>query len=252
MIATLINAAAVILGGVLGLVIGRRVREGSGTQEIVFDGIGIVTLIIGVMMALQTQRILYLALSLVFGGLLGHGIGIEAAISRLGRRLHALGKRRTSVPSEITPEQSEDLEGGTRFALGFLEASILFCVGSMTILGSLQAGAQGSYSILLTKSVMDGSMAVFLAAALGAGVLYSSLTILAYQGILTLAAMLIGPAVPELVLSEISGVGGAMLLMIGINLLGLKKIPTGNYLPALLFVVVLTLVDPYLPALLKQ
>ncbi|KGE71645.1 DUF554 domain-containing protein [Spirochaeta lutea] len=261
MIATVINAIAVILGGLVGLAGGKKLERNTPLQNTVFYGIGVITLIIGLMMALRTQRILYLTLSLVFGGIIGHLIGIEGAILRLGRSIEGLTRRRGSNPRKPGPvpgapvqaEQTmEDSEArAARFALGFLEASVLFCVGSMTILGSIQAGIEGHYSILLTKSVMDGFMAVLLAAGLGAGVLYSSITILVYQGILTAIASWAGTGVPDLVLSEISGIGGAMIIMIGINLLQLKKVPTANYLPGLVLIVILSLLDPYLPGVFK-
>lgn len=242
MIVVLINALAVVIGGGLGLVARKRVKQSSSLELLVFNAIGVITLIIGLSMALETQRVLYLAISLVLGGVLGSVMGIETAISGLGRRLHSGFGRTPRVP---------DPEGADGFARGFLEASILFCVGAMSILGSIQAGAQAQYGIILTKSIMDGTVAIFMTAALGPGVIFSAVSILVYQGALTLASVFFGSFVPPLVLSEISGVGGGMLIMVAINLLGLKKIATGDFIPALLISVLLSVLDPYLPDLLK-
>lgn len=248
MIATIINALAVVLGGILGLVGGKALEKNHQIQSMVFVSIGIITLVVGMMMALRTERILYLALSLVLGGIIGELFGIERKIQRLGEQLHKITSKKIPQNSEGSPHL-QDQAG--RFAAGFLEASVLFCVGSMAILGSIQAGIQGQYSILLTKSVMDGFMAILLTASLGIGVIYSSVSIFVYQGLLTILAAYLGAQVSPLLLSEISGIGGAMILMIGLNLLQLKKIPTANFLPGLVIVVVLTVLDPVIPQFFK-
>lgn len=231
MIATIINAAAVVVGALLGVLLKSRIRDSF--KDIVHTGIGIVSLVIGVSMALDGSRILYLALSLVVGGIVGNALGIEAGILRLGDTL----RRR------FTPSQEEG-----SFASGFLISSVLFCVGAMTIVGSFKAGAQGDYELILTKSVMDGFMSVLLAAVMGIGVGFSALTILAYQGGLTLLAGWLRPLVSPLVISEITGVGGALVIMIGLNLLHLKEIKTANYIPALVVVLLFVAVDPWLGA----
>lgn len=230
MFATLVNSGAIVLGTLLGLIVGTRLAEEF--KKLVFTAVGTVSLVIGLSMALETQRFLYMTLSLVLGGLVGTALGIEEWIYSLGERL----KRRF--------RSSE--EGDHSFAQGFLTASVLFCVGALAIIGSFQAGAQGSYALLLTKSVMDGFMAILLTAAYGVGVGFSALSILVYQGSLTLLSGSLRPLVTPLVLSEISGVGGAMVIMIGMNLLELRRIKTANFLPGLLFVVLLVLLDPWL------
>ena len=209
MIATLINAAAVVVGSLIGLLLNRRI--GERLKEVVYAGIGVISLVIGFSMALEMQRVLYLALSIVAGGVLGTWWGIENGILRLGEFLRARFQKQGS--------QGE-------FAYGFLSASVLFCVGAMTIVGSFQAGVDGDYELLLTKSIMDGTMAILLTAAMGIGVAFSALLILVYQGGLTLLAVFLRPYVSELMLSEISAVGGALIVMIGINLLGLKSVVT--------------------------
>lgn len=236
MIAVFINVFAVLGGSVLGLLLGRK--TGEKLRTLIMTSAGLVTLLIGLQMAWKGQRILYVLLSLLVGGLLGYAIDVEGRILKLGERLKAL-----------VPGAGAD---SGRFAQGFLSASVLFCVGAMSILGSFQAGAEGKFDIILIKSVMDGCMAVVLTGALGLGVGFSALSILVYQGALTLAAGFVKPWVDAhpLVLSEVSGVGGLMVAMIGLNLLELKKIPTGNFLPSLVVVVGFVLVDPWLGPLM--
>ena len=235
MLAVFINVAAVVAGSLLGLLFERKISV--QLKSLVMTSAGLVTLLIGFQMAWKGQRILYLLLSILIGGLIGFALDIEGRILKFGGALKRL------VPV------SKD---GGEFAQGFLDASVLFCVGAMSILGSFQAGAEGKMDIILIKSVMDGCMAVILTGALGIGVGFSALSILLYQGSLTLASVWVKPWVDlhPLVLSEVSGVGGLMVAMISLNLLELKKIPTGNFLPALVVVVLFVLVDPWLGPLM--
>ncbi len=230
MIATFVNTATVIVGSIIGLLVHRGIRDEFRTA--VFTAVGVVTLVIGTAMALETQRFLYLALSLVLGGLLGTALHIEDAILGLGERL----KR------SFARDDAGDFTGG------FLSASVLFCVGALTIIGAFEAGVEGNYGLLLTKSVMDGFMAILLTATYGVGVAFSAISILVYQGGLTLLSTLLRPIVNDLVLSEISGVGGAMVLMIGLNVLNLRRVKTADFLPALVVVVLLVLADPWIGA----
>jgi uncharacterized membrane protein YqgA involved in biofilm formation len=187
-----------------------------------------VSLIIGVKMSFSATRIVFLAFALILGGILGDWWNVEGGILKLGdllRRVFAKG------------------ETGSSFALGFLNASVLFCVGAMTLVGAFKAGTEGDYELILTKSVMDGFMAIVLTAAMGVGVAFSALTILIYQGGLTLAAGLLKPLVSDLMLSELTGAGGALVIVIGINLLGLREIKTANLLPALLDIIALVALE---------
>lgn len=265
MIASIINAVAVIAGSLFGRALGTRI--GEQYRGVVFSAVGVVSLLIGISMALETQRFLYLVLSLVLGGIVGTALRLEDRVYRLGERL----KRRFApdpVQGTTTVAVMDDSSGaaavdtsrtghgadassgsapaGHSFAQGFLVSSVLFCVGALTVIGAFQAGVEQNYELLLTKSVMDGFMAILLTAAYGIGVAFSAISILVYQGALTLAAGLIAPVVSELMLSEISGVGGAMVVMIGINLLDLRSIKTADFLPGLVFVVLFVLADPWI------
>ncbi len=236
MVATVINALAIVLGTGIGLLFGRRL--GTSFRTVVFTAIGVATILIGTSMALQTQRMLLLVISLVLGGLAGTGLHIEDGIYRLGEKI----KRQVMRGGEPT--------GHHTFAEGFLVSSVLFCVGALAILGSLQAGVEGDYQLLLTKSVMDGAMSILLTAAYGIGVGFSALPVLLYQGALTLLAGLLVPFMTPLMISEISGVGGAMVVMIGLNLLELRTIKTADFLPALVLIVTFVALEPLVLQLL--
>ena len=220
MIATVVNALAIIFGSLVGLALHGKIKDSFKT--VVHIGAGVTTIVIAVQMALSSSRIVLLALSLLIGGILGEWWRIEDGILRLGEALRRTFARRDS---------------GSDFAYGFLNASVLFCVGAMTLIGSFKAGAEGDYTLLLTKSVMDGFMSIVFTAAMGIGVAFSAIPVLVYQGGLTLASVWLKPLVSEAMLKELTGVGGALLLMIGLNLLGIAKLKTANFLPALLLIV---------------
>jgi uncharacterized membrane protein YqgA involved in biofilm formation len=228
MIATFINAAAVIVGSLIGLLIRKGIKEEY--RKVVFTAAGLTSLTIGIQMALKTSHILSFALALMIGGLLGTLLDVEGGIERFGERL----KQRFASKSEGA------------FAAGFLNASILFCAGAMAIVGSFRAGTEGNYSLIFTKSVLDGFVSIIFAGAMGIGVAFSALSILVYQGALTLLSVYIKPYVSDLMLAEITGIGGALVIMIGFGLLEIKSFKTGNFLRALIIIVVLVLVMPVL------
>lgn len=237
----------VFLGSLLGLFFGRSLKE--ETQNVVYISIGLISLLIGITMALEGTRILFMALSLILGGALGTALDLEGRIVSLGEFLHRLilrgqarGKPSKGSRDEVPPE--DETSPSRRVGTGFLNASVLFCVGAMTIIGAFRAGVEGDLELLLTKSVMDGFMAIMMTAAMGIGVIFSVITILVYQGGLTLLSAWAAPWVSDLILSEITGVGGLMIMMIGINLLGLKKIKTADFIPALVVIVLFAGLEP--------
>ena len=236
MIATIVNCITVIIGSLIGLLL--RKNMSPKIKEVVYIGAGLISLAIGMQMTFESQRIVYMALAVILGGMLGTAWNIEGGIMNFGGWL-----QRTFA---------KNAESGSSFAQGFLDASVLFCVGALTIVGAIKAGAEGNFDLILMKSVLDGFMAIMFTAAMGIGVMFSVITILVYQGGLTLLAGVIGPLIGELGLAEISGTGGILILMIGMNLLKLHDIKTGNFLPALLVVLVFTTLDPYVVPFLQQ
>lgn len=242
MIATLVNAAAVIAGSLVGLLLRGRLKDRF--RIAIQIGAGVLTLVVGVQMAMKSSMIVALALALIAGGVLGEWWRIEDGILRLGDTL-----RRTFRVGARGADGEEASDGTRGFAYGFLNASLLFCVGAMAIVGSFKAGTEGDGTLIYTKSVLDGAMAIVFTAAQGVGVAFSALTVLVYQGALTLLAGVVKPYVTDALIAEVTGAGGALLLMIGLNLLGIARLKTANYLPAIVLMVAFVLLAPLAPAL---
>lgn len=242
MIATYINSLAVIVGSLIGLLIGSRLKEQF--KEVVFASAGLVTIVIGIQMALQTQSYLVLLFSIVVGGLIGYLIGIEDAILRLGDWM----EKKTSRGRLSSP--NGEASAGSLFAHGFLNSSVLFCSGAMAVVGSIAAGTQGDYTLILIKSVMDGAMAIIFAAAYGPGVIGSAAVILVYQGFFTLAGSWLSPMMGEAGLAELSAAGGILLIMIAFGLIHVRQFKTGNFIPALLVAPFFSRIGSWLASLL--
>lgn len=217
MIAVFINMALVLLGSVLGLILKNRFPEVLGGA--IRTGLGLCTMGIGLSSLLATDDTLCVIICMVLGIVLGEWINIE-------RRMDAAG--------EFLKARLERGNSQSRFVEGFVTATILYCVGAMSINGSIEAGINHNYSIIISKSVMDGVTAITFAAAMGIGVAFSVIPILLYQGGLTLLAGWVGPYLDPAVINEMSAVGGAIIVGIAFNLLGLRqeKIKVGNMLPA--------------------
>lgn len=228
MFATVINALAIVVGSIIGLLLRRGLSKRY--EEAIYTAAGLVSLVIGIQMALKTTHILAFAFALILGGLVGTLLDIEGAVMKLGEAL----KRRFA---------SKDEEGS--FALGFLNASVLYCSGAMAIVGSFKAGTEGDYALILTKSVLDGFLSILFASAMGVGVAFAALSVFVYQGAITLLSAWVKPYVNDLMLAELTGLGGALVIMIGVNLLGLKKLKTGDFLPGLVFTVLFVLAMPF-------
>mgnify|MGYP005847605421 CR=1 FL=1 len=250
MIATIINAAAVLAGSCVGLLLGKLVTEEK--QTVVMTGAGVVTVFIGVYMGLKTTAFVELVLALIVGGLAGSALHLEDRIEGLGNRIErAFTVKPTSgnnadaenTTIEHTVSGAKPDQKNSLFAKGFLDASVLFCAGAMTILGAIEAGVNKNYTLLLTKSVLDGFMAIVFTSIYGLGVAFAALSILVYQGLLTALGIILEPLLNEQVLMGISGAGGCLVFMIGVNLLKLKKIKTADFLPALILMPLVLMVS---------
>ena len=218
MIATVVNAAAIILGSLLGILFGKKVRREH--MDTIAQGLSIVVLVIGVGPAIATNNILAVIICLVAGTIVGEFLDIERRLDRLGEALKARFARGNNGS----------------FTQGFVTASLLMCIGSMAVMGSLEAGIHQNYSILFSKSVIDGVMAVTFAAAMGIGVAFAALPIFVYQGALTLLASYLAPYLSDAVVTEMSAVGGILLIGTALNMLEIlpRRIRVGNLLPAIL------------------
>lgn len=218
MIGTVINVALVLLGSLLGILFQNRIST-RFANTLTF-ALGLCVLGIGISSMIKTQDTLCVILCMVLGTLAGEGLRIEERMDALGELL-----RRRLMRGQ----------GNSRFAEGFVAASVLFCVGAMAINGSLQAGLNHQYEILISKGVIDGVTAITLAAAMGVGVAFSAAPLFLYQGAMTLLAGLAGPYLGPEVVTEMSAVGGTIIVGIAVNMLGLpkEKIRVGNMLPAI-------------------
>ncbi|MDH3344601.1 MAG: DUF554 domain-containing protein [Desulfobacteraceae bacterium] len=214
MLGTIVNAVAIIAGSLLGLLF----RGGIPKKFTVtmMQAISLAVMLIGFKMALKTDAILLVIFSLVIGSLMGEFINIESRLERLGKRLET----RFSKP-------------GSGIAKGFVVASLVFCVGSMAIVGALESGLSGNHQTLFAKSALDGLFSIIFASSFGIGVLFSSVSVFIYQGMITLTSSLMKPFLIPAVINQMSGVGGILIMAIGINLLEIQKIKVGNMLPAI-------------------
>jgi uncharacterized membrane protein YqgA involved in biofilm formation len=222
MTGTIVNIVTVLIGGALGLLFGARLPD--RLKATVIAGLGLFTAAIGIQMFLKTENPLIVLGALLIGALLGEWWRIEDGLQGIGKRLE----------ERFAGSGETDANGSSKFVRGFLTASLLFCVGPMTILGSIQDGLTGNYELLAVKSVLDGFAALAFASTLGVGVLFSTLVILVFQGGISLLAVQLNALVTAPMLNEMTATGGVILMGLAIsNLLEIKKIRTGNFLPGL-------------------
>jgi len=238
MIGTLLNIAAVLAGGTLGMLFGSRLPD--RLRKTVIAGLGLFTLAYGIYNFLKTQNPLITLGSLLIGALLGEWWKIEEGLQNIGKWLESRNNYKPADGPEDNLKSLTECSPSGRiapskdFVRGFLTASLVFCVGPMTILGSIQDGLKGDYSLLAIKSVLDGFAALAFASTLGVGVLFSAIIILLFQGGLSLLAAQVSTVVTPVMMSEMTAVGGVLLLGIAISsLLEIKPIRMGNFLPSL-------------------
>jgi uncharacterized membrane protein YqgA involved in biofilm formation len=238
MTGTLLNIATVLVGGTFGLIFGSRLPE--RIHKTIISGLGLFVLACGVFNFLKSQNPLIVLSSLLIGALLGEWWKIETGLQSIGKRLESRfgGKKFTLSEGALHNSASFSIESpdvsSRNFVRGFLTASLVFCVGPMTILGSIQDGLKGDYSLLAIKSVLDGFAALAFASTLGVGVLFSALVILFFQGGISLLAAQLSAIISPAMMSEMTAVGGVILLGISISsLLEIKPIRVGNFLPSL-------------------
>ena len=220
MTGTLINIITVVGGGTLGTFLGARLPDKM--RETTMHGLGLLTLVIGLQMALTTRNVLIVLASILFGGVIGEMLGIQNRLDALGRNL-----------------EQRFAQGGEagKFTRGFVTASLVFCIGPLSILGSIQDGLLGDYNLLAIKSMLDGFAGLAFASTLGIGVAFAALTVLIYQGGISLLAMLLGSAIGSVTretpwVIEMSATGGVLIMGIGLLLLDLKQVRIANLLPA--------------------
>ena len=216
MIGTFINAGAILLGTLIGLLLRKGIPQ--RLQDTISQGQGLCVILIGLSSALKTADITCVIICMVVGCLLGAWIDIE-------QKLNALGK---AIERRVSPDGAEG-----SIAKGFVTASLVFCVGAMAIVGSMDSGLGGDHSTLIAKSILDGVFAIIFTSSLGIGVGLSALAVLVYQGTIALLAIWIEPLLTTPIITEMSAVGGLLIMGIGLNMIYDKHIPVGNMLPAI-------------------
>ena len=226
MLGTIVNAVTIIIGAAIGLLLKKGIKHSM--QATIMDGLGLAVIIIGITGAIKSENIILVIVSLVLGSMLGEAIDIEDKLEKLGQFV-----------------QNKMNSNDQNLAKGFVTASLVYCVGAMAIVGSLEAGIQGNYETLFAKSMLDGISAIIFASTLGIGVAFSSVPVFLYQGSITLLANVVKDVFTAPLVTELSAIGGVLIIAIGINLLGLKKIKVGNMLPAILVPIIYFLIKGF-------
>ncbi|MCL2409120.1 MAG: DUF554 domain-containing protein [Oscillospiraceae bacterium] len=223
MLGVLVNTAAIIVGGVIGLVVNKGLPKRF--TDAIMIGIGLCVIYIGISGALQGENVLILVLSIVLGVATGTALRIDDRLNALGEKL----------------EKRFAAKSGGFVSQGFVTGTLLFCVGAMAVIGSINAGIRGDNTMLFTKSVLDLVAAAMLAVSLGAGVILSAASVFAYQGLLVLLSQLLRPLMENpAILAEMTSAGSLIIIALGLNLIGLTKIKVADFLPAVIFAPVLT------------
>lgn len=214
MFGTIVNCIAIISGALLGILIKRGIKESY--KNTILDGIGLCVILIGIMGGIETNNIILAIGSIVAGSIIGEVIDIDMKLDNMSIKM----ERRFG-------------KGDSNFSKGFVTGSLVYCIGAMAIVGSLEAGLSNSYETLFAKSILDGITAIIFASTLGIGVAFSAIPVLIYQGTITLLSSSVKDLLTPEVINEMSAVGGILIVAIGINILGLKKVKVANMLPAI-------------------
>jgi len=231
MLGTLVNALSILFGGSVGGLFGKKLSDRF--SEIILQAIALSVLLVGLLSALKTKNELLVIISMALGSLIGEWINIEARLNQLGDRV-----------------QKKLNHSDGRLAEGFVMATLVYCIGSMAILGSIESGVKGDHTTLFAKSILDGVSALVFASTLGFGVALSAVSVFIYQGTLTLLASQMSDLLTNSMITELSAVGGLLIMTIGLNILNVTKIRVGNMLPAVFIPIVYYLFEPHVTSLL--
>ena len=234
MVGTLVNTGAIIIGSVTGILI--RSRLPQKVIDIVFQGIGLFTIVIGISMSLRSDSMLLIVISIVSGAVIGQLLDIDKHIRRFTDFLQTKAQRKK--PGEV--QSGDAAKKQQMFTEGFITASMIFCIGSMSILGAIEDGMGETPNLLYTNSIMDGTVAIVPASSLGLAVMLHSLAVLLFQGCITLLATLMVQFMSDTMIADLTAVGGVLLIGLGINILKIKDINLINMLPSLLVIILLS------------
>ncbi|SHH11230.1 hypothetical protein SAMN02745245_00581 [Anaerosphaera aminiphila DSM 21120] len=226
--AVIVNAIAIVIGSIIGLLFGNRLNKRY--QEVVMTVVGLCVLYIGIDSVLQTDNMLILIISSIVGTLIGTWLNIEEKLNSLGSLLKKPFK---NVKNE-------------NFVDGFVTSTLIFAVGAMTIVGSIEAGLLGKYDVLYTKSIIDFITAIVLASSLGLGVIFSSLSVSLFEGCIVLIAIFSSGLFSDVLIANISGVGGILIIALSLKVLNIKEIEVANMLPAVVIPIVFEVVTRFI------
>lgn len=220
MLGNLINVAAILFGCFAGKLLGGRLKENYREAAVKAGGLSL--LVLGMQMALGGQQFILMLLSVVIGSVIGEGLDIDGVMERFGKKVEA-----------------QLAAGSDGFSKAFIYSTLLFCIGPMSILGSIAGGLRGEHSILITKAVLDGIFAAILTVTMGIGVLGSAVTTGVYQGAIVLCARWVERYLTDAIVTEMTATGGILILAIALNMLNVKEFKTANMLPAILLICIL-------------
>lgn len=219
MLGTLVNMGAVVLGGAIGLLIKKGIPE--SVTDAVMKGVALCVLYIGISGSLEGEKTLAMIVAIALGAVVGTVLDLDGKMNLLGKKVESMVSK----------------NGEGKIAVGFVTASLLFCVGAMAVVGSLQSGLTGNHETLYTKSLLDFISSIVFGASLGAGVMLSGFAVLVYQGIITLLAQALAPVLSTAVVAEMTSVGSLLIIALSFNMLGITKIKVMNYVPAVFIVI---------------
>lgn len=214
MLGTVVNSLAVIVGGLVGILFKNVIPDKISEALLKASGLAVIT--IGIKLGLVGENLTLLILSIIIGTAIGELINIEGKLDKFGEFIESKMKNK-----------------GSNVTLGFITCTLVYCVGSMAIVGSIQSGLSGNHEILFSKALIDGIMSVSMAVSMGIGVVFSSISIFIYQGTITMLAQSMQALLSEVVVNEMTAVGGVLIMAIGLNFLEIKRIKVGNMLPAI-------------------
>ena len=232
MLGVLVNTVAVLIGSAIGLLFKKGIPQKY--SDAVMTGIALCTVYIGISGALKGENTIVLIVSMALGAACGTLLDLDGGLNKLGQLVEKKFSRK---------------DGTSSIAQGFITASLLFCVGAMTIVGSLTAGLTGDNEMLFTKSVLDLISASMLSVSLGIGVMFSAAFVLVFQGAIAMMAGLLEPVLTTASINEIICAGSLMIMALGLNMLGITKIKVANYLPALVFAPIVLRLAALIPGL---
>lgn len=234
MLGVLVNSVSVLIGGLIGLIFKSKISD--KVSKPVMVGLGVCVLYIGISGSLQGENVLIAISAIVLGIISGTVLNIDDNINKLANKVEQRFKKENS---------------GESLSEGFVTATLLFCIGAMTITGSIQAGLANDNSILITKAILDFVSAIMLAASLGRGVLLSSISLLITQGLLVVLSSIIAPYINDTVINEITCVGSLIIILIGTNLMGITKVKVADFLPAIIYTPVIYYLSSFIINLFK-